>query len=728
MVFVSSNQCQHDLVSRSRQDGGKPVVTGSLGRSLRRLALSLLIPFCGTAVAQGAPTNHLNRLEIVRHVGYTRLLFKLDAPPDYALANLPGQRLRLILHDTDSRRFKRLRTYVDSQICNVVLARRGSDLQVTLVIKEQGSGVRCLVGMVAGTLTLDIGRRWSKQGLVQIPPERERIWSGAEQFVKEFDPPLKVELPFVPTDPCLLKTLIPPEQLQQFARGEALLYKGKSSEAAVIFSQFQHQDLPIQALAAYRLGEAFYLLQNYPRALQAFAEGERLWPDYLGTNPAATFYYADSIVRCGDFAAGRKRLSRLIVKLADRKYAPLLASRLADIALRARHEMEAVAMYRNLLSNFPASKTAFHAEAKLADRQLFTAGSYQFRTLLEVYGRVFELCPDVVEREAALFKIALLEGLYGRAADALAAANSYEKKYPRGVFVTVVNAMREDLLLIRYRELAAAGDCAGLVRLAQENHPYLARCCADAGFVERLAGCFAALGRAEEERALFSNLAEREWAAGNAPFMFTRVIEADLQLADYSHAEAAAKSFLQRFARHPLAGHVRERLAGICFQQKKSPEVAALLGWLLKPGGRAEYSESYYYLGKALAATGSPRGAEQAMALFVGTVVKGNDSPPLVCDAYLVAAAARLARGDRQGAMAFYRVGYDVAHGEWRDQFRYKIGELLALQGEVGAAREEWQRLVKEGSDPLWLKLASQALTDLAWREKNAASLPAVSK
>jgi len=728
VVFVSSNQSQQDLVSRSRQDGGGPVLTGGLGRSLRRLVLSLLIPLCGAAVAQGAPTNHLNRLEIKRHTGYTRLLFKLDAPPDYVLANLPGQRLRLILHDTDSRRFKRLRNYTDSQIRNVVLARRGNDLQVTLVVKEQGSGVRCLAGIVAGTLVLDIGRRWNKQDLVQIPPERERIWSGAEQFVKEFDPPLKVELPFVPTDPRLLQTLLPPAQLQQFAHGEALLYKGKASEAAAIFSKFQHEDLPIQALAVYRLGEAFYLLQNYPRALQAFAEGERLWPDYLGINPAATFYYADCIVRCGDFAAGRKRMARLIGKLADRKYAPLLAGRLADIALRARHEMEAVAIYRSVLSNFPTTKAAFHAEAKLADRQLFTVGDYRFRPLLEVYGRVFEQCPDFVEREAALFKIALLEGLYGQAADALAAANSYEKKYPRGVFVTVVNAMREDLLLIRYRELAAAGDCAGLVGLAQKNHPYLARCCADAGFVERLAGCFAALGKAEEERALFSNLAEREWAVGNAPFMLTRVMEDDLQLADYSNAEAAARSFLQRFARHPLAGHVRERLAGVCFQQKRSPEVAALLGWLLKPGVRAEFPESYYYLGKALAATGSQQGAEQAMALFIGTVAKGTDSPPLVCDAYLVAAAARLARGDRAGAMAFYRAGYDVAHGEWRDQFRYKIGELLALQGEGDAAREEWQRLLKEGSDPLWLKLASQALTDLAWREKNAASLPAVSK
>jgi TolA-binding protein len=712
------------LVSRSRQGGGSPVLTGSLGRSLRFLSLSILIYLCAAAVAQGAPANqlnHLNRLEIKGHAGYTRLLFKLDASPDYAVANLPDQRLRLILHDTDSRLFKRLRTYTDSQIRNVVLARRGSDLLVTLVVKEQKSRVRCLAGVVAGTLVLDIGPRWNKQELAQIPLGRERIWSGAEQFVMEFDPPLKMELPFVPTEPHLLQTLLSPAQLQLFARGEALLYKGKASEAAAIFSQFQQQELPIQAVAVYRLGEAFYLQQNYPRALRAFVEGERLWPDYLGSNPAATFYYADCIVRCGNYAAGRKRLARLIGEQSDRKYAPLLASRLADIALRARHETEAVAIYRNVMSNFPNSKAAFHAGAKLADRQLFSVGSFQYRTLLDVYGRVFEQCPDFVEREAALFKIALLEGLYGRSVDALAAANRYENLYPQGVFITIINAMREDLLLIRSRELAAAGDDAGLVRLAQDYHSNLARCCADAGFVERLAGCFTALGKVEEERVLFSNLAEREWAAGSAPFMLARVIEADLQLADYSDAEAAARSFLQRFASHPLAGRVKERLAGVCFQQKRHTEVAALLEWLLEPGGRAEFPESYYYLGKSLAGTGSLRGAEQAMALFIRAEAKGNYAPPLVCDAYLVAATARQVRGDRQGAMALYRAGHAVAHGEWRDQFRYRIGELLAMQGESGAAREEWQRLVKEGSDPLWLKLGSQALTDLAWRDKNGA-------
>jgi TolA-binding protein len=106
------------------------------------------------------------------------------------------------------------------------------------------------------------------------------------------------------------------------------------------------------------------------------------------------------------------------------------------------------------------------------------------------------------------------------------------------------------------------------------------------------------------------------------------------------------------------------------------------------------------------------------MVLFVGELRKRGADSPFHADAFMVMAAARLAGGDKKGAMSMYRAGYATARGEFRDAFLFKMGDLSRQEGNYDAAKDFWEKVVKEGSDSLWKKMASEELADLEWRAK----------
>jgi tetratricopeptide (TPR) repeat protein len=157
-------------------------------------------------------------------------------------------------------------------------------------------------------------------------------------------------------------------------------------------------------------------------------------------------------------------------------------------------------------------------------------------------------------------------------------------------------------------------------------------------------------------------------------------------------------------------------------------EVVAELSWLLESRTGADIPESYYYLGKALADAGQHKGADRAMTLFIAAV-KGQEAKfPLLSDAYCVSAAARSAVGDRKGALAVYGAGLAFVEAERRDQFLYKMGELHMQEGRSREALGMWEKVKSEGSDPVWKKLAVQAIDDFRWREEMKGKIAPLSK
>lgn len=655
-------------------------------------------------------------MEIKSGSDFTRLVFVLEKPVKYSIHQLSGKQIRITFDDTRGLALKRYRAYADAHISGVMLSDRGDRLLVTFRVGDGFGRVRVPSDSSYNVLIVDVCESSSRSSALSMPADRDSIWSGAGKLIREFDPPLKSDIPFFPTEGTLIRKMLSSDDVRVFLRGEEALYKERATEAEEIFSTFLTRGGAVRAIAAYRLGEAQYLLQKYDAALKSFKEGEALWPDYLLQSPSIVFSYADTLARCGDFQRGYRMLERLVVAMADTKYGPLLLVRLGDIMTRGGREMDALAVYRNVKSNFQNGRAGLLASIRLADRELFSVNQYTYRKLCHEYRRIYLESSDPGLKDEALFKTALIEAMYGPVEGAVRAAAEYKEKFPSGLFGNVARTMYEDLLLSRYHELDKAGDCDGLVRLAIDNRNSLAKCLGDKGFIPRIAGCLQKKGMTREELALFSSLVETEWAGENGAFLYYRIVEDAWGIGDLAMAAGAAKIFLARHAASAMAGKVRERLGWIQYKNGDLSSAYETLLPLLSVKGAAPEMETFYCLGKVCENRHDIAHAEKAMELFLAGSGKSSGSS-IVADARMVIASARIVRKDIKGALAVYRAGQEASSGEQREMFIYKVGEVLRMMGRDKEARDHWQLLVREGKDPVWKRLAQNGLSDMDWRD-----------
>jgi TolA-binding protein len=665
------------------------------------------------SAAHASIPNRVYRVDIHPKKGYTHITIKLQDPPSYTVAALPGNRLRLVMHDTCGPFFKKFRRYSDTNIGGLIFSRRGSDLIMTFQVAS-GAGWRdpSLSGITA--ISLDVGTSFNPGQPHPYVSGREKIWSGVEKLVRDFDPPLKPEIPFLPTDRQILKSILDDNDQQLFVAAEAALYKGSLSEAEGIFTQFASRQTPIKPLALYRLGETLYKLQKYPQALAAFREAERIWPAYLNFNPGVAFYYGDSIARSGDLTAGRTLLAHLIARLADKNYAPALLVRMADVLARQGHELEALAVYRTVAGNFKDNKANQMARLRLADRDFLSAAPWNYRNLMDVYQNIAEQASDITIREESHFKQVLLEAIHGAAPVALRRVVVFQKEFPRGVYASVCRTMREVLVAQVYRETVWVKNEPGLVRFVEEHQDYLSGCVEQPDFLSSVANAYEEAGRPIELIRFFSTLLDRQWASAGTPFMLEQIADKADLLGDTVLAEKTLRSFLRRYPGHPHVRLIMERLAGMYYAGGKYREVKDTLLWLLNKGENAQKPESYYYLGRSLWNLNDFAQAGKAMDLYVASVnASKGERGRLMPDAYYVAASAREALGDRKGALRLLESGIKLPANARNEGLLYKAGELNLLDGRKQVARDYFEQVTKNGKDPDWQKMAQQALNSM---------------
>lgn len=663
-----------------------------------------------SSVVYASIPNRVQRVDIRPKKGFTRIVLGLEQMPNYTIAAMSGNRLRISIEGADGPLFKKYRRYSDPNIGGLVFSRRGENLLVTFQTAK-GAGWHELHVDGNRAITLEVGPKFTAQLARPSAPGREKIWSGVEKLVRDFDPPLKTEIPFQPTDRQVLKGLLNDPDMQAFLDAEAALYKGRLTEAEEIFTQFATRQSPIRSLALYRLGETLYKLQKYPQALACFREGERLWPAYLNFNPSVTFYYGDSIVRSGDLAGGRVLLANLIGRLADKKFAPALLVRLGDILARQGHELESIALYRTVSENFKDNKASYMAQIRLNDREFLQVNAGNYRALSDSYQKISLQIGDFDMREEAFFKHILLESLHGEAVGALQSLTGFQRKFPKGVYATVVRVMREVLVGQVYRERQWDKDLPSLIRFVEEQQEYLSACVEQPGFLEKVAEAYADSGRPIELVKLFTYLVDRQWASSSVPYMYETIATNAELIGDTALAESTLRSYVRKYPASPRVRLVLERLGSLQFAGGKYRESKDSLNWLFSKGERAQKAESYYFLGRSLWALGEYSQAVKAMDFYLA--LSGASGSRLLPDAYFVAFSARESLGDRKGALRLLDAGLKLQSNPRNDEFMYKAGEINRLSGNMPQARSYFEQVATKGKDPDWQKLAKQALDNL---------------
>jgi TolA-binding protein len=654
--------------------------------------------------------NQLYRIEIRPHKDFTRLSIRLADSPQYTISLIPGNRLRLVMQDTGGTLFKKFRRYSDKNIGGLVVKKRGDNLLVTFQISEK-AGWRDLSRPDVSAITLDVGVPFKAGAPHPSLAGREKIWIGLEKLVRDFDPPLKSEIPFTPTDRQVLKNFLGEEEQKEFMAAEAALYKGRLTEAEELFTRFAASQTQIRALAFYRLAETWYKLQKYPQALALFREAEKMWPAYLGLNPGVTFYYGDSIARSGELPQARALLANLVSRLADKKYAPALLVRLGDILTRQGHEHEAQAIYQNVAENFTGNKASVMALMRTADGEFLHSTPWNYRPISDIYENASLVSGDLDMREEAHFKHVLLESMHGDAGEALQLVMGFQRKFPRGVYVAVVRTIREVLVAEVYHRTPWKTDPSALVRFMDEQHEYLSSCVEQPGFLATVSRAYNEAGRPIELVKLLTTLVGRTWAASVAPDLYASIIDNSELIGDTATAEKTIKAYLAKFPATPRAKLMLERLGSIYFAAGKHQQVKESLLWLLNKGERAQRSESYYQLGRSLWALQQYSDAAKAMALFLVTPV-GRD-PRLAPDAYFVAGSARESVGDSKGALKLFEAALKLPDNTRKEEFTYKTGQINLKEGNSARAKALFAELAKTGKDPDWQKLAQQALLSL---------------
>lgn len=673
------------------------------GGTLATLALALL-----PAEASASIPNHLYRVDIRPQKDFTRLTVRLADPPQYALTAIPGNRLRLVIQDTGGTLFKKFRGYSDQNIGGLVFKKRGDSLLVTFQMSSK-AGWRDLSRPDISAITLDVGAPF-KPGVPQPSMAgREKIWKGVEKLVRDFDPPLKSEIPFTQTDRQVLRNFLSEEEQKDFMAAEAALYKGRLTEAEELFSRFSSRQGPIRALALYRLGETWYKLQKYPHALAAFREAEKMWPAYLTVNPGVTFYYGDSIARSGELGAARSLLASLSARLADKTFAPALLVRLGDILTRQGHESEARAIYLNVAEHFKENKASQMALMRIADSKFLQSTPWNYRSISSVYLNASQHSGDLDMREESHFKHVLLESIHGEAGETLQLVMGFQRKFPRGVYVAVVRTIREVLVAEVYRRTDWTKESAALVRFMEEQSDYLADTVEQPGFLAAVTRAYNEAGRPIELVRLLAILVERLWSTPIAPELYISIVDNSELIGDAATAERTIKAFLGKFPADPKSRLMAERLGSIYFSSGKHQQVKETLLWLLNKGERARRTESYYQLGRSLWELKLYQQAAKSMGLYLAAQ-KGID-PGTLPDAYFVAGSSRESMGDRKGALKLFEAALKLPNNPRNDEFVYRTAQINLHEGKTGRAKELFDQLVKNGKDPDWQKLARQALT-----------------
>jgi TolA-binding protein len=670
----------------------------------------LLVLFLSPGLSHASIPNRLFRIDISPQKDFTRLTVRLADPPQYTLAEIPGNRLRLVIKDTGGTLFKKFRRYSDKNIGGVVFKKRGDNLLVTFQISQK-AGWRDLSRPDISAITVDIGVPLKPGTPHPSLAGREKIWSGLEKLVRDFDPPLKSEIPFSPTDRQVLKNFLTEDEQKDFMAAEAALYKGRLTEAEEIFARFSSRQGPIRSLALYRLAETWYRLQKYPQALASFREAEKQWPAYLELNLGVTFYYGDSIARSGELTSARSLLASLVARLADKAFAPALLVRLGDILTRQGHEQEARAIYLNVAENFKDNKASNMSLMRLADSKFLKSTPWNYRSISDVYLNASLQSGDMDMREEAHFKYVLLESIHGQAGEALQQLMNFQRKFPRGVYIAVARTIREVLVAEVYRQTVWDKDPSSLVRFMDEQHEYLSGCVGQPGFLATITSAYNEAGRPIELVKLLIALVERTWSASVAPDLYVSIVDNAELIGDTATAERTIKAFLSKFPTNPRARFMSERLGSIYFSLEKHQQVKETTLWLLNKGEHAQRAESYYQLGRSLWALQLYSQALKSMDHFLAAT-SGRD-PRLVPDAYFVAASARESLGNRKGALKLLEAAIKLTDNKRNEEFIYKTGQINLLEGNTGRAKELFSQLAKNGKDPDWQKLAQQALTSI---------------
>ena len=137
------------------------------------------------------------------------------------------------------------------------------------------------------------------------------------------------------------------EQLLTFA--DHLLRDGEHFRAITEYRRFRftYPEDPRQAMALFRIGQAFYRGESYPEALQTFREVEQRYPDHP-YGQQARLWQGESLLRQAQYDAAEQTYTRFLAGSSDPEQSPYAQYQLGWSFLYRRQWTQAAETWRQI--------------------------------------------------------------------------------------------------------------------------------------------------------------------------------------------------------------------------------------------------------------------------------------------------------------------------------------------------------------------------------------------
>lgn len=563
-----------------------------------------------------------------------------------------------------------------------------------------------------------------------------------------------------------------PPQSHQLLFAEALLRTGKPKPALKIFQGFQPETLPSglfmravylhsQALAQcgdqygaqarlteegtvrdpaeYRpynellASELALSRGNFKQAMELLQQAEKNWPTTL--TDICNLRTADALVGLQQKAQALKIYRALAPESGFPESKPFSLAQAAEAAFSEKSWKEAANLYQQLADILPVDEVAGQAffAAAIAEyhdgnhasalqrlrlvREKFPATQSNFRAWMKMLdhgilgGKESFLLQAIREydviaadakarelREEAAFKLGLALYLHNEHGRAISAMEKFRREYAGGPLRIETEAFLAEILPPMIEKLIGEGQEMKAVVLVERNRELLINATSTWPFLPELAQAFSRLGLFERGCKVYLYLLERSENRPEAGQFYLPLVSLYFDRQEYDMVDQYVHRYMINFSEGPdLQALFLMRLTALSKlgQEEKAAE-------LLKKRNRPSNDQIELIAARIFWQVG-----DYSQVIDCANRI-GMDGDPIPAEGLLLQAEAMRRLGRSERALPLFEVLAE--DGTYVDQATYRHAQILLSMGKRAEALKLFSKLAEKGEDPLWRKLAVDAL------------------
>ncbi|MBF0349580.1 MAG: tetratricopeptide repeat protein [SAR324 cluster bacterium] len=480
------------------------------------------------------------------------------------------------------------------------------------------------------------------------------------------------------------------------------------------------------ATAYYKMAEAYYNINQYIKAREAFDKARAIDPRYPD-DASLLFRMGETYYETADYATAREVFKVLLKRYPDADFSKLVALRLGDFLRDEGQEDEAIAVYQTAMKSF-SRDIALLGKMRIANIQAQRPYSREFHEAIKVYDEIVTKYPESSQVENAMLRKGLTLTLFGQYVDAIAALETYMQKYPNSVYVNkniIQDNIDENLKGLINRHFME-GDYLGVLAIYQEyKAKYLTNFQFDTTLFQ-VGIAYQKIGLFDDALDLF-NFVENRTSQTLKELTAQEKAEVLIQKGELALGRDTLARFINAFPDSPYDADVRKRLAEVFELNRQYPEAIQVYEETLRkyvktnnPLHAEIVPNLYFQLAELNKNQGNYVRAEES---YIQTIkqfrhpVIGDNVPGYIIQSHFYEAEMAYKRKNLDTALQKYEKAISLYSGRDEPEViesvrwaRFYMGNIFQSTGELQKGLAIYKELmdIPDNPDALWKKLAKE--------------------